>query len=109
MSSKGIAEKVITPEDFGLRSHSLESVRSGTAEENASTFRQLLEGEIQQDSALETFVMLNAAALLFVSGKAKDLVDGVRLARGSITSGAAKNVCEEFGQAVRERVDASKS
>jgi anthranilate phosphoribosyltransferase len=47
------------------------------------------------------FVLLNSAALLFVSGKAASLKDGVNLARQSISSGSALKELERFALASR--------
>ena len=45
------------------------------------------------------FVLLNAATALYVSGTAKDLKEGVKLARESITSGSAKKALDGFRDA----------
>lgn len=99
----------MSPADFGLQQHPLDSVRScPTAQGNAETFRALLSGKLQQDSPIENFVVLNAAALLYVSGKAADLRDGTRIARESISSGRAATVLEQFGKQVSAGVERSK-
>lgn len=94
-----ITQHTLHPEQFGLRVHPLSSVAGGTPEENSNTFKLLLtSGEIIPE-ALEPvleFVLLNAAALLVVAGRAKDYKDGVRLARESITSGSAWEALQAF-------------
>ena len=87
---------MVSPADFGLPSHPLDSVHGKTPAENAVTLKTLLNNQMPLNSPIETFVMLNAAALLLVSGVATDLKDGVRRARESISSGKAKAVLENL-------------
>ena len=77
------------------------------------TFTAILEGASQPPSHLSApaspdspsltsitdYVLLNSAALLHVSGRAKDWKDGVRIARESIESGGAKAAFEGFRDA----------
>jgi anthranilate phosphoribosyltransferase len=50
--------------------------------------RELLDGSLH--GPVLDFVLLNAAALLFVAGKADNLKSAVTLARQSISTGKAK-------------------
>jgi len=77
----------ITPEDFGLERSSLDDLRGGDAEANASIIRAVLSGE-RRDAA-RALVVANAAAALLVGGAAEDLRDAARLAQESIDGGAA--------------------
>jgi len=77
------------------------------------TFTAILEGATEPPSHLSApasaespsltsitdYVLLNSAALLHVSGRAKDWKDGVRIARESIESGGAKAAFEGFRDA----------
>lgn len=47
-------------------------------------------------------MVLNAAALLVVAGIAKDEVEGVRLARESISSGKAGEALDRFREASQQ-------
>lgn len=58
----------------------------------------MLNNELAEDEPILDFVLLNAAALLVVSGIASDFKDGVSRARESISSGKAKSVLESFRQ-----------
>lgn len=58
----------------------------------------MLNNELVENDPILDFVLLNAAALLVVSGIASDFKDGVGRARESIRSGNAKNVLEAFRQ-----------
>jgi anthranilate phosphoribosyltransferase len=46
-------------------------------------------------------ILLNAGAAVYVSGKAKTVEEGVRLAEESINSGAAIGALEDFVQTTR--------
>lgn len=77
----------LAPEDFGLSRVSLDSLRGGSAEDNAALIRALLKQE--HASAALDLVLLNAAAALHVAGKGETLTDSVVLARQTITDGTA--------------------
>ncbi|HMF57366.1 MAG TPA: anthranilate phosphoribosyltransferase, partial [Pyrinomonadaceae bacterium] len=90
----------IEPEDFGLRSSSIESLRGGSAEENAGTIREILSGE-RRDAARD-LVIANAAAALMIGGVADGLRNAARLAEESIVGGDAKRKLEQLIQATNE-------
>jgi anthranilate phosphoribosyltransferase len=77
----------VTPEDFGVAQSPIESLRGGTAVENAALIRSVLDN---QPGPRRDVAVINAAAALVVSGIAKDFRDGARLAANSISSGLAK-------------------
>jgi anthranilate phosphoribosyltransferase len=83
----------ITPEEFGLQRSKPDALRGGEAEQNAEALKAVLQG---QPGPYRDVAVLNAAAALFVSGKAKDLKEGVTLAQESIDSGAAKACLERL-------------
>ena len=94
----------VEPEDFGLRraSHGevapLDDLRS-----EAVRFIQVLGGcghEACGDAAC-----LNAAAVLYVAGRAADLADGLAQAREAVASGAALAKLEEWVAAQAGGVD----
>jgi anthranilate phosphoribosyltransferase len=95
----------IEPGDFGLCSHSIEEVRSGTPPENAALLLRLLDGELPEGNAVLDFVLLNAAALLVCAEKAKDWRDGVRIAKESIKSGSARKALDGFIKGSTEVAD----
>ncbi|KAK7204866.1 glycosyl transferase family, a/b domain-containing protein [Myxozyma melibiosi] len=94
--SEEIVESVISPADFGLSTHPLEDVASGTPEENSEMVRKLVGGELPEGHPILDYVLLNAGALSVVAGKAKDWKEGVELARKSINEGGAKKALEAF-------------
>lgn len=110
--------------DFGLPTHPLSSVRGSTPDLNALTFQSILSGSSGEVPAhlsapasadspsiqsITDYVLLNSAALLHVSGRAKDWTDGVRLARESLESGGARTAFEGFRDSSRaamgEKID----
>jgi anthranilate phosphoribosyltransferase len=78
----------IAPGDFGLFTGRLDHLRGGNADANARIIRAVLSGE-RRDEA-RALVVANAAAALFVGGKADALSDAASLAEQSIDSGAAQ-------------------
>lgn len=96
-------------EDFGLPTHPLSSVRGATPELNAQTFISILSSspapahlsapassESPSLDSIRDYVLLNAAALLRVSGRAPTWKDGVAIARESLESGGARAAFEGF-------------
>ncbi|KAF5356379.1 hypothetical protein D9758_009539 [Tetrapyrgos nigripes] len=111
----------VTPSMFGLPSHPLSEVVGGSPEENAEVFKGMLQGKGDSDSSKNSdpttptptvgrigsnpnanltpflnFTLLNASALLVVSGVAKTFREGTEMARESVRSGRAWEVFERF-------------
>lgn len=76
----------LRPEDFGLRSSSLENLGGADAEASAQIIREVFSG---RDDAARDLVVANAAAGLFIGGAATDLREAARLATASIDTGSA--------------------
>lgn len=55
--------------------------------------------------AIRDFVLLNAAAVLVVSGKAKDFKDGVRLADVSMREGGAMKALDGFRKTAAQAIE----
>ncbi|MFT3808775.1 MAG: anthranilate phosphoribosyltransferase [Micropepsaceae bacterium] len=81
-----VTPHTVSPEDAGLATHPVESIRGGDASENAAALLALLDGA---HGAYRDTVILNAAAAFIVAGKAATLIDGARLAAEAIDSGGA--------------------
>ncbi|KAH6912715.1 anthranilate phosphoribosyltransferase [Coprinopsis sp. MPI-PUGE-AT-0042] len=97
-----VAEKTLHPKDFGLPVHPLSTVAGGSPEDNAATFKTLLDSRDQIPETLIPvldFVLMNASALLVVAGLAKDYVEGTELARQSVVSGEAWKALTTFREA----------
>jgi anthranilate phosphoribosyltransferase len=84
----------VGPDDFGLWRGALEHLRGGDAAANAVIIQDVLSGE-RRDEA-RALVVANAAAALFVGGKAQALDEAAGLAEQSIDSGAAAQKLEEL-------------
>lgn len=102
-----ITEGTISPRDFDLPEHSLESVKSGTPQENAQVLLHILRQDRKEFLVTNTvnhpivdYILMNSAALAVVAGIADSWVDGVKLAKESIRSGAALQALENFKSAV---------
>lgn len=64
-----ITKFTLSPEDFGLPRHSLDSVHGGKGpDENAEILMQILRGQRPDDDPVLHFVLLNTAALITLSG-----------------------------------------
>jgi anthranilate phosphoribosyltransferase len=83
----------ITPEDIGLRTHSIDELAGGDARTNAEIARRILDGE---DGARRDVVIANAGAALYVADLAPSIRDGVTLAREAIESNAAREKLQQL-------------
>ena len=92
----------VEPADFGLEPHPITEVKSGKPQENAALLLKLLDGDVPDGNAVLDFALLNAAALLVCTEKAKDWKDGIRIARNSINSGNARKALDGFIKATTE-------
>jgi anthranilate phosphoribosyltransferase len=88
-----VAERDIAPADFGLPEHPVSAIAGGEAAENAGDILAILDGA---DGPKTDFVVMNAAAALFVASKAADLTGGMELAREAIASGRAREVLDHY-------------
>lgn len=86
---EGIEKRTWTPTDFGLPSHSVESIRVRDAAESAVRIKAVLEGE---HGPARDFVVANAAAVLVLVGVADDLRSAAARAVQAIDSGQAQAV-----------------
>jgi len=84
---RGFATSVLSPENYPLQSATLADLAGGDREANAGIVRRLLGGE--ERGPKRDAVLLNAAAALFVAGRARSLTEGWELAAQLIDSGEA--------------------
>ncbi|HYQ84298.1 MAG TPA: anthranilate phosphoribosyltransferase [Rubrobacter sp.] len=99
VSGSEITEYEVSPEDFGLPRHAPDGLLGGDAHLNARVLRDILAGE--ERGASRDIVLLNAGAAIHVSGRARSIEEGVRLAENSITGGAAATALEDFIKTTR--------
>ncbi len=84
----------ITPEVVGLKRGAEGDLLGGTPQENAAITRAILEGK--ERGAKRDAAVINAAAALFVAGKAGSMKEAVGLAEETIDSGKAFAKLEQF-------------
>ena len=89
----GIESYDISPEDLGLQTGDRDSLKGGSAAENADIVRKILAGSKgpQRDA-----VLMNTSAALLVGEKVITLRDGVSLSQDLLDSGRALNKLEQF-------------
>jgi anthranilate phosphoribosyltransferase len=84
----------IHPDDVGIPLAKRDELLGGDARYNAEELKNLLEGN--GNEAYRNIVIINAAASLLVSGKVKDLQEGVNLARETLESGKAYKTLQDL-------------
>jgi anthranilate phosphoribosyltransferase len=76
----------LAPENFGLERAPLSELAGGAPSENAAIIRAIFAGEV---GPRRDIVVMNAAAAIYVAGRAANLREGAELAAAAIDSGAA--------------------
>jgi anthranilate phosphoribosyltransferase len=82
-----LREYTLCPDDFGLDRHDAAELRADGGEENALFARAILDNE---GGARQDIVVLNAAAAIYVAGRARSIGEGITQARAAIASGRAR-------------------
>ncbi|OIR16760.1 anthranilate phosphoribosyltransferase [mine drainage metagenome] len=83
-----VNEYTVTPESFGLRSAPLDDIRVSNIDQAKAMLLGVLDN---RPGAARDIVLLNAGAAIYAAGLSTTLAEGVKLAAGTIASGAAKN------------------
>lgn len=93
--SRGIVKEFeIDPQALGLKKYPFEAILGADATENAAMTRAILQGK--EEGAKRDVVLLNAAAALEVEGRARDMKEGIEMARDAILSGKAATQLEKI-------------
>ena len=90
----GIKEFEIDPQVYGIKRAPLEAIVGGDAQVNAKILHNVFNGCAEE--AQRDIVLINAAAALMVDGMARDIQDGLEIAREMIASQRAKAKLEEI-------------
>jgi len=90
-------EYTIDPSEFGISGCTIDELLGGDSHENVRLAREMLEGKGRP--GILAAVALNAAATMYVSGKAKTLKDGYALALAVIADGSVARKIEEVREA----------
>jgi anthranilate phosphoribosyltransferase len=93
-----IREYTVAPEMFGLARAAPSDLAGGGPEENACIIRTVLDGT---PGPARDIVLMNAAAAIYVGGRAATLAEGIRLAAKSIDSGNAREKLDALVRATR--------
>lgn len=83
----------MTPEAYGLKRASPETISGGNARENALIIREILEGE---KGPKRDMVLFNASAAFVATGLDSDFKEGIERAKDAIDSGRAMEKLEKL-------------
>lgn len=83
----------INPEDFGLQTSSLDSLKVGNARESLDVIKSVFANEA---GPARDIIQLNAGAAIYVAGLAGTLAEGIAKAGEVIASGAAAQKLDEL-------------
>ncbi len=90
-----VSERTFSPGDFGLEEYPRAALLGGSKELNLEIARDILAGG---ESPHFDLVLANAAASLYVEGRAGSIRDGVEMSREMLKSGAAAAKVEEIAK-----------
>jgi len=88
-----VHEREIDPLELGVPRCSPDELRGGSPQENAAAIRAIFAGE---NGGRRSAVLLNAAGAIAAAGHARDLAEGLGLARDAVDSGLAGERLEEL-------------
>lgn len=91
----------VSPADFGLKSGSIDHLKTNSAKESARIILDVLASR-RRDEA-RSLIVLNAAAALVIGGIARDPMHAARLAEQSIDSGQAQNKLDRLIQVTNKK------
>ncbi len=87
-----ITEKQMNPNDFGIKSASIEQIQITDAKSSAKCIRNVLTGE--ENGPCRDIILLNSAAGIIAAGLADDFSSAIELAKKAIDDGKAINCLE---------------
>lgn len=96
VTESGIEEYEIDPTAFGIARQPLSAIVGGDADENAQILHNIFNNSATD--AQRDIVMINAANAFIVDGKARDIQDGLEMAKEALLSGKAK---EKLAQIIK--------
>ena len=95
LKNDNLTSFTIDPKEYGYSLCSPNDLKGGSPEENAGIIRDILNGTTGPKTDI---VILNAAAAIYVGGKADSIEKGILVAANSIDSGAANKKFEQLCQ-----------
>lgn len=87
LKDKKIHNYVFDPRDIGYDYISLDEIKGGDPKYNADSFIKMINGSYPQ---FQKIVEINAGAAIYLSGKVKNIKEGVLIAKKSLTEGKTK-------------------
>jgi len=96
ISEDVMTEYEIDPTAFGIVRQPLKAIIGGDAKENAQILHNIFEN--RATDAQRDIVMINAANAFIVDGKARDIQDGLEIAKEALLGGKAKAKLEHIIQ-----------
>ena len=96
-----ITRYTLTPEDLGLEAGSLEDIQVDDRQESARIIHEVIRGTANTSAG--TIVTMNAAAGLYIAGKADTLKEGVKKVQDAISGGTVKNYFESVSMEKESR------
>lgn len=88
-----INDYYIDPTELGFEYCSEQDLKGGSAEDNATILRELLDGK---GGPQRDIVLLNASAAIVAAGKAENFKEGIEIAKKSINSGGARQKLKDL-------------
>ena len=88
-----VAGYTIRPEDFGLKTAAIETIRVADSEQAKVMLLSVLDNAV---GAARDIVLLNAGAAIYVAGITESLAQGIEKARQAIESGAARDKLQQL-------------
>lgn len=85
-----IKEYFVKPEDFGMSRASLSEIQGGNGAENARFITEIFENKRQ--GAMLDVILLNAGAMIYLSGQVKSILEGIEEAKSCIKTQEALNI-----------------
>ncbi|MCM8770903.1 MAG: anthranilate phosphoribosyltransferase [Candidatus Omnitrophica bacterium] len=95
-----IRNYIIKPQDFGIKCTKINNLSGGNAAYNIAILEDVLEGK---KGPARDIVLLNAGAAIYVADKAKNILEGIEMAKESIDSGQALKKLELLRQYSKEK------
>ena len=89
-----VHEFIIDPQEYGIKKMPLQAIMGGDAKENAKILLSIFESTATD--AQRDVVLLNSAASLMVDGCARDMQDGLDMAREALRNNRAKKKLKQI-------------
>ena len=89
-----IHEFEIDPQEYGIKKMPLQAIMGGDAKENAFILRNIFDNSATD--AQRDIVLINTAASLMVDGLARDMQDGLEMAREALANARAKKKLKQI-------------